>query len=248
MAMVASGCARSATSVTPPAEAHVHPYTYVAIGGSESVGNDAADPVRQAFPVLLDQRLPRQTAFYDLAVPNANAQDVLAHQEATGVALRPDLVTVWVGVRDLEEGVSPAEFGSELQAIVAPFRAQHAQVLLANLEPITDAPIYAPCAGTSLSSRASNARCFVDGRFAGGTLPPTDVTKTILAAYNAQVADVAHRDGAVLVQVDGALARAAGPAGPFTPDDVDLSTSGHATAARLFVSAWRSTGAASRTK
>ena len=86
--MVASGCAGSATSVTPPAEAHVHPYTYVAIGGSESVGYDANDPVRQAFPVLLDQKLPHQTAFYDLAVADASAGDVLAHQEAAAVALR----------------------------------------------------------------------------------------------------------------------------------------------------------------
>ena len=105
--MVASSCAGSATSVTPPAEAHIRPYTYVAIGGSESVGYDANDPARQAFPVLLDQKLPHQTSFYDLAVPDANAEDVLAHQEATAVALHPDLVTIWVGISDMEEGVSP---------------------------------------------------------------------------------------------------------------------------------------------
>ena len=72
---------------------------------------------------------------------------MLVHQEAAALALRPNLVTVWVGLSDLEEGVSPAEFGSELQEIVAPFRALHAQVLLANIEPITDAPTYEACAG-----------------------------------------------------------------------------------------------------
>lgn len=247
--VAASGCAGNATSVTPPAEAHVHPYSYVAIGGSESVGDDANDPVRQAFPVLLDQQLPHQTAFYDLAVPDATAEDVLAHQEAAAIALRPDLVTVWVGINDLEEGVSPSVFGSELREIVAPLRAHHAQVLLANLEPITEAPTYAACAGTSLPSPASNHRCFVDGRFATGRLPPADATKAILAAYNTQVDDVAHSDGAVLVNVDSALAQAeTGPKSPFNPDDLDLSTAGHAVVARQFVSAWRSTGAASRLK
>ena len=122
-------------------------------------------------------------------------------------------------------------------------------MLLANLEPITDAPTYAACAGTSRPSPDSNHRCFVDGRFAAGRLPPADVTNAILAAYNAQVADVAHSDGAVLVNVDGALARAAtGTASPFSPDDFDLSTAGHAVVARLFATAWRSTGAASRLK
>ncbi len=235
--------------MTPPAEAHVHPYSYVAIGGSESVGDDANDPVRQAFPILLDQRLPRQTAFYDLAVPDATAEDVLAHQEAAAVALRPDLVTVWIGINDLEQGVSPSEFGSELREIVAPLRAQHARVLLANLEPITDAPTYADCAGTSLSSPGSNRRCFVDGRFATGTLPAADDTNATLAAYDAQVTDVAQTDGAVLVNVDGAIAQArTGPESPFSPDDFDLSTAGHAVVARLFVSAWRSTGAAAPVK
>lgn len=247
--MVASSCTGSATSVTPPAEARVHPFTYVAIGASESVGYDANDPVRQAFPILLDQKLPHQTAFYDLAVPDASAEDVLAHQEAAAVALRPDLVTVWVGVNDLEEDVSPTEFGSELQEIVAPLRAHHAQVLLANLEPITDAPTYDACAGTSDPSPESNRRCFVDDRFATGTLPPADVTNAILAGYNARVNDVARSDGAVLVNVNGALAQAeTGADSPFSPDDFDLSTAGHALVGRLFVRAWRSTEAASHLK
>ena len=76
-----------------------------------------------------------------------------------------------------------------------------------------------------------------------------DATNAILAAYNTQVDDVAHSDGAVLVNVDGALAQAeTGPKSAFSPDDFDLSTAGHALVARLFVSAWRSTGAASRLK
>ncbi len=145
--MVSSGCAGGGTSVTPGTEAHVTPYTYVAIGGNESVGFDANDPVRQAFPVLLDRRLPKQTVFYDLAVPEATAADVLTYQEAAALALRPNLVTIWVGLSDLEAGVSPTQFGSELQKIVTPLRTLHAQVLLANIEPITDAPAYEACAG-----------------------------------------------------------------------------------------------------
>ena len=80
-------------------------------------------------------------------------------------------------------------------------------------------------------------------------LPPADVTKSILAAYDTQVADVAQSDGAVLVNVAGALAQSeTGPTSPFDPEDFDLSTQGHAVVARLFVSAWRSAAAAARVK
>ena len=248
--LVSSGCAGGGTSVTPGTEAHVAPYTYVAIGGSESVGFDANDPARQAFSVLFDHRLPHQTVFYDLAVPDAGAADVLAHQEAAALALHPNLVTVWVGLSDLEAGVSPAEFGSELQEIVAPLRALNAQVLLANIEPITHAVAYQTCAGVQGPPPDSgNFRCFVDRRFAGGTLPPADTTDAVLAAYDAQVAAVAQREGAVLVNIDAAMSRSAtGGASPFSGEDLDLSTTGHALAARLFVSAWRSTGTTSNLK
>ena len=238
--MVSSGCAGGGTSVTPGTQAHVTPYTYVAIGGNESVGFDASDPVRQAFPVLLDRRLPNQTVFYDLAVPDAAAADVLTHQEAAALALRPNLVTIWVGLSDLEAGVSPTEFGSELQKIVAPLRALHAQVLLANIEPITDAPAYEACAGVQGSPpNSGSSHCFIDNRFAGHTLPSADVTNASLASYNAQIAAVAARDGAELVNVNAAMSRSGAPS-PFSTDDLDLSTAGQALAARLFISAWRS--------
>lgn len=245
--MVSSGCAGGGTSVTPGTEARVTPYTYVAIGGNESVGFDANDPVRQAFPVLLDRRLPNQTVFYDLAVPDAAAADVLTHQEAAALALRPNLVTIWVGLSDLEAGVSPTEFGSELQKIVAPLRALHAQVLLANIEPITDAPAYEACAGVRGSPpNSGSSRCFIDNRFAGHTLPPAEVTNAALASYNAQVAAVSARDGAELVNVNAAMSQSgAGIPSPFSTDDLDLSTAGHALAARLFISAWRSPDTAS---
>jgi lysophospholipase L1-like esterase len=248
--LVSSGCAGGGTSVTPGTEAHVAPYTYVAIGGSESVGFDANDPVRQAFPVLFDHRLPRQTAFYDLAVPDARARDVLAHQEATAVALRPNVVTVWIGASDLEAGVSPAAFGTELQEIVAPLRALHAQVLLANIELITDAPAYRACAGVPVPPPDSRtSRCFVDRRFAGGTLPAANATNAVLAAYDSQVTAVAQRDGAVLVNVGAAMSQAGTAAASlFSTDDFDLSTTGQALAARLFSAAWRSSQAMSKPK
>jgi lysophospholipase L1-like esterase len=247
--LVLSSCAGGGTSVTPGTEAQVAPYTYVAIGGSESVGFDANDPVRQAFPVLFDHRLPRQTAFYDLAIPDARAADVLARQEATAVSLHPNVVTLWIGASDLEAGESAAAFGTELQEIVAPLRALHAQVLLANVEPITDAAAYQACTGVPAPPPNSHtSRCFVDRRFASGTLPAANATNALLAAYDSQVTAVAKRDGAVLVNFGAGVSQAGVAAASFfSTDDFDLSTTGQALAGRLFVAAWRPSQARSNT-
>jgi lysophospholipase L1-like esterase len=239
--LVASGCAGPGFSVTPGAEPHVKPYTYVAVGGSESVGYDASDPVRQAFPILLDHQLPAQTVFYDLAVPGATTAGLLAHQETSGLDLHPNVVTIWVGLSDLESGESPSQFGGNLQRIVAPFRARGTLVLLANVEPITEAAAYVACAaGTSAQAEPGTRRCFVDGFFVGGMLPSITSTQALVAAYDTQVASVARRDSAVLVDVNAAISMVPQmSSSSFTADDFDLSTAGHALVARLFASAWR---------
>jgi lysophospholipase L1-like esterase len=149
-----------------------------------------------------------------------------------------------VGVSDLEAGMSPAEFGSELQEIVAPLRALHAQVLLANVEPITDAIVYQTCAGAQgPPPQSDNSRCFVARRFAGDRIPPADTINAVLVAFDSQVAAVAQRNGAVVVNVNSGLSQPTSTsASLFSTDDFDLSTAGQALAARLFLSAWRSTG------
>lgn len=245
LGLVLAGCSTAASTVTPPAQAPGKPYTYVAIGGSESVGNDANDPVRQAFTVLLEHELPPQTVFYDLGATGATATDVLTHQVGAARSLHPNLVTVWVGLRDLEEGASTELFGSQLRQIIAPLRKERATVLVANLEPITLAPAYQPCLGHPPPSPDSRSfHCFVDHFFPQNSIPPVAVTTAAVAAYNVEVAEVARSTGAVLVDVNHAMTRpVSGDAGSlFSNDDFDLSTSGHALAAALFIAAWRSNG------
>ena len=237
-----SSCSGGTSSVTPPAQPHVPPFTYVALGGNESVGNDANDPVRQAFTVGLDRQLPRQTVFYDLGAPEANSTDVLENQVPTALSLHPNVVTVWVGLSDVEEGVSAGAYGARLEQILAELRATHALVLVANVEPITLAPVYRSCLGQPASTfNPRNDRCFVDQFFPSGSLPPVAQASAATAAYNLQVASVVRSTGATLVDISSAMSgTTAGHAGQlFSPDDFDLSTTGHELAARLFGEAWR---------
>ncbi len=237
-----SACSGGTPSVTPPAQPHVPPFTYVALGGSESVGNDANDPVRQAFTVQLARQLPRQTVFYDLGSPEASSTDVLQNQVPITLTLHPNLVTVWVGLSDLEGGVSAGEYAAQLKQILGRLRATPALVLVANIEPITLAPVYRSCLGQSAGAfNPRNDRCFIERFFPGGRLPPVALTTAAIAAYNLEIDSVVRSTGATLVDISSAMSRAAG--GPasllFSSDDFDLSTKGHALAARLFGEAWR---------
>jgi hypothetical protein len=93
------------------------------------------------------------------------------------------------------------------------------------------------------------SRCFVDRRFAGGSLPAANTTNTVLGAYDAQVTAVAQRNGAALVKLGAAMSHAeTATASLFSTDDFDLSTTGQALAARLFLAAWRPTQAAASPK
>jgi lysophospholipase L1-like esterase len=237
-----SSCSGGTSSVTPPAQPHLPPFTYVALGGNESLGNDANDPVRQAFTVGLERQLPRQTVFYDLGAPEATSTDVLQDQVPTTLSLHPNLVTVWVGLSDLEEGVSADEYGARLKQILAELRATHALVLVANIEPITLAPAYRSCLGPPAStSNPRNDRCFVDQFFPRGSLPSVAQTSASIAAYNLEVASVVRSTDATLVDISSAMSgTTAGQAGQlFSSDDFDLSTTGHELTSRLFGEAWR---------
>lgn len=236
-----SACSSGTSSVTPPAQPHIPPFTYVALGGSESVGYDANDPVRQAFTVELERQLPRQTVFYDLGAPETNSTDVLEDQVPTALSLHPNLVTVWVGLSDLEGGVSAGEYGARLKQILGRLRATHAQVLVANIEPITLAPVYLSCLGQPASTvNPRNDRCFVDQFFPSGSLPPVAQASAAIAAYNLEVASVVRSTGATLVDISSAMSGTSVHAGQlFSSHDFDLSTTGHELAARLFGEAWR---------
>jgi DNA/RNA-binding domain of Phe-tRNA-synthetase-like protein len=62
-----------------------------------------------------------------------------------------------------------------------------------------------------------------------------------ISDYNAEIATIVRSDHAVLVNVHDSMTRqrSQNPSSLFSPDDFDLSTTGHALAAHLFISAWR---------
>ncbi len=114
LALVAAGCAQSAPTrtdapasigpaVTPPAGPILR---YVALGDSYTIGTSVAK--RERWPNQLVALEPRLELVANLAVNGFTSRDVIEVELPQLDALRPDFVTVLIGVNDVVQGV-PAE-------------------------------------------------------------------------------------------------------------------------------------------
>jgi lysophospholipase L1-like esterase len=110
--------------------------TFVAMGDSITVG--MGDPAPEGkgwrgFPALLASSLP-QPELHNLAFLGAQAVDVERVQLPTALALKPDVVTLVIGINDTLRGdFSPERTGASVGRTVAALREAGAQVLTMRL-------------------------------------------------------------------------------------------------------------------
>ena len=229
------GAACSGSQRPAPTEAEESsgpPLLYVAIGASESVGVGTDQPLRQAWTqVFFRSGLPRQASFVNLGIPGATVADALERQVPEAVTLRPNLVTVWLNVNDLVDGVTPEEYERELGQLVRRLRRNGAtQVLVANTPELDRLPDYLRC-----REAPGSAGCGL-----GARLPAPDLLRAAVAAYNEAIAQVASREGAVLVDLHaaGLAARQAGTEATLISEDgFHPSPAGHRAVAAAFAEA-----------
>ncbi|WP_406155902.1 SGNH/GDSL hydrolase family protein [Streptomyces canus] len=109
---------------------------FVALGDSltEGVGDPVGDGWRGWAALLADGLSPAGVDFTNLAVSGAQTRDVLERQLPAGLVLRPDVVSVVVGVNDtLRCTFDIHAVATRLDAVYAAFRAQGAVLLTACL-------------------------------------------------------------------------------------------------------------------
>jgi lysophospholipase L1-like esterase len=108
--------------------ARSRPLRLVALGDSTSCGEGVGVRVAAArtWPALLAAALGAEPTC--LARPGARVRDVLAEQVAPALALRPDLVTLLIGVNDVLRSTS-CELTDELTVAVQPFAATNILLL-----------------------------------------------------------------------------------------------------------------------
>lgn len=209
------------------------PIVYAVVGASDSVGVGASDPVRDAWPqVLFRSALPESAVMYNFGVPGATVASALTDEVPEALSVEPTLITVWLNVNDLIAGVGPSDYESEFEQLVhALRRGGSARVLIANTPYLDRLPVYLDC-------RAGTAR-------SGVACPPslaqtsTEALDAAVSAYNSAIANVARREGAILVDL-----HAQGEVPDAHPDWVSSdgfhpSTAGYAAIAATFAATLR---------
>jgi acyl-CoA thioesterase-1 len=201
------------------------PRVYVAVGASETVGVGADDPVTEAWPrVLRDTALPG-AELVDVGVSGATVRDALTNQLAPALAARPDLVTVWLAVNDALSLVPVADYEAHLGRLVRALRrGGRTEVLVGNMPALDRLPAYRACLP---GSQVTEVACVLP------LVPsPAQVRRTV-AEFNAAIARVVEREGAVAVDLSGQQDLA----GLTSGDGFHPSTAGHREVARTFAEA-----------
>jgi lysophospholipase L1-like esterase len=226
--VLAAACTASKPEVLPPPPDTGPAPVYVAVGASETVGVGSDQPLRDAWPRVLHRNaLPPGSVFVNMGIPGATVAQALAQEVAEALAARPNLVTVWLNVNDMTRGVTPAEYERQLDSLVRQLRSDGSiRVLVANTPPLDQLPAYQ--AGRLLEE-----------------VPAPEAVQELVADYNAAIARVVQRNGALLVDLHavGVAARAAGTeASLVSRDGFHPSTAGHAAVAQAFAEVLRGSG------
>ena len=210
---------------TVEVEALPPPFTYVAVGASETVGVGATDPATESWPsVFYRTALARSARLVNLGENGATVRQTLDRKLQPAVAEEPRLATVWLNVNDLVRQVAVDQYERDLGTLVRGLRRGGAtEVLVATTPPVADLPVVQAClpggSGCRLPSR----------------LPSAEVITERVAAYNAAIARVAAAEGAVVV--DLAAAASGTTASLVAADGFHPSTEGHRRVAAAFTAA-----------
>lgn len=118
---------------------------YVALGDSTGAGVGAVDGgyVARLHKRLLEHRPESQ--LFNLCISGATTVDVLRRQLDQGVAKKPDLVTLGIGINDIGHNLTVEEFAKNYDEILRTLKEKtDAQIVVTNIPDISSAPVVAP--------------------------------------------------------------------------------------------------------
>jgi lysophospholipase L1-like esterase len=147
--------------------------TYVAIGASDSFGIGTDDPDQQNWPTVLARTLGADVHLINLGVPGATVAEAQQAQLTVALDAHPDLVTVWLAVNDLADGVPLASYQQHLQALLASItQGSHARIYVGDIPDLTQLPFFAQRDPTALRTTVQqwNAAIAADCAAEGATL------------------------------------------------------------------------------
>src|SRR5215831_9081424 len=127
LALVTAACSPLASARTAPS------VTYVAIGASDAVGVGAANPETDGWVPRFGARLGSNVRVVNLGVSGSTLSQALQEQLGPALDARPDVVTVWLAVNDLNAQVPLERYTSDLDTLLGQLQTTHARVLVGNV-------------------------------------------------------------------------------------------------------------------
>jgi acyl-CoA thioesterase-1 len=113
---VLAGCAAGEATAEASAADGEDRVRYVALGDSYTIGTGVAEAER--WPTQLTERIAEIELAGNLGVNAFTSGDVIAEELPQLEALRPELVTLLIGVNDVVQGVSDTEYASNVSVIL----------------------------------------------------------------------------------------------------------------------------------
>jgi acyl-CoA thioesterase-1 len=147
--LLLAGCSLGAQPAGPahvvaPTDASPARFTYVALGASDAFGVGASDPTTQSWPADLAQELPSDTRFVNLGIPGVTLHQALAQELPVALSVHPNLVTIWLGVNDLDDNVPLGQYQQDLNTLLTTLATRtHATVAVGNIPNLTFLPAFA---------------------------------------------------------------------------------------------------------
>jgi lysophospholipase L1-like esterase len=137
VALAAQGLAATANGARVLPARGTPGVVYVALGDSTVEGIGATSP-EKTYPSRLAARLRAiypEARLENLGVAGATASDVVAHQLAGAIAMRPSLVSLSIGPNDVTTGVASRDYARHVDAILRALHERTGAVVVVNLLP-----------------------------------------------------------------------------------------------------------------
>lgn len=117
---------------------------YVAIGASDTFGVGADDPQTQSWPADLATHMGTGVRLINLGIPGELLHDALSVEVPIALDSHPNVITVWLAVNDIADGVSLASYSQDLDTLLTRLQAGAPQVkiAIANVPDLTLLPYF----------------------------------------------------------------------------------------------------------
>jgi lysophospholipase L1-like esterase len=151
---------------------------------------------RQAWPqVFTDDVLPRSAVLHNFGIPGATTAQALHDEVPAALAVHPTVVTVWLNVNDLINGVAAQDYEGQLRQVLhALRRGGQTRVLVANTPDLAQLPAYRACLP---DAPASGPACVIPPAF----VPTPEAVAAAVAGYNAAITHATTQEGATIVDL-----------------------------------------------